>query len=290
MTEWLEESLSVSISEMRELGLSSVADDLGRLLSSGSLADIQLYRNMELAAVAEAIDDVSDVVDMKVCLHRLADILGMDHMTLHCCSAKATSSFNVRVITTYPKAWVEEYVRRGFSNVDPILARAEIAPVGFYWDSIDYSFPVVAEFRAAAIEAGIGPSGYTLPVAFDDGIRLACTLTSGDSPDVFRERFSRQEHDLRLLMEALGDAYFQVAGRVRVSKAVLDRSKFEVLLALARGEGMEDICRALNVDVDGMTARICEFYDARTLAQALALSIRAGHLDEWPFNLSEIQH
>lgn len=290
MTEWLEESLSISISEMRELGLSSVADDLGRLLSSGSLADIQLYRNLELAAVAEVIDDIGDVVDLKVCLHQLADVLRVDHMTLHCCSAKATNSFSVRVITTYPKSWVEEYVRREFSNIDPILARAENAPVGFYWDSIDYSFPLVAEFRAAAIEAGIGPSGFTLPVAFDDDIRLACTVTSCDSPDEFRDRFSKQEHDLRLLMEALGDVFFRVAGRVRVSEAALEMSMVKVLLALARGKSIEDVCRALSVDVDGMTARILESYDARTLAQALALSIRAGHLDEWPFDLSEVQH
>lgn len=290
MTDWLEESLAVSISEMRELGMSGVADDLGRLLASGSLADIQLYRNKDLAAAAEAIEDISDVVDMKVCLHHLADVLGVDHMTLHCCSPKATSSFSVRVITTYPKTWVEAYVSRGFSNVDPVLGRAEVMAVGFYWDTIDFTFPLVAEFRNSAVAAGIGPSGYTLPVAFEDGIRLACTVTSRDSPGVFREQFCKQEHDLRLLMEALGEVFFEIAGRVRTSHVALDHAKFKVLLGLARGLEIEDICRALNVDVQATTARICEFYDARTLLHALALSIRAGHLDEWPFDISEVQH
>jgi hypothetical protein len=290
MTDWLEESIAVSISEMRELGMSSIADDLGRLLSSGSLADIQLYRNRDLTEASEAIDDIADVADMKACLHGLADVLGVDHMTLHCCSAKAASTFSVRVVTTYPKSWVEEYVDRGFSNVDPVLSRAETAHAGFYWDSVDFRFPLVAEFRQAAIGAGIGPSGYTLPVAFSEGIRLACTVTSRDSPDVFRERFSRQEHDLRLLMEPLGEAFFGIAGRAPKCTATLDQSRFKVLLGLARGEDLDALCAKLDVDADTIAARICEFYGARTLWQALALSIRSGHLDEWPFEIAEIQH
>ena len=290
MTEWLENSLAVSISEMRELGMSSIADDLGRLLASGSLADIQLYRNTELAEAADAIDEICDAADFKVCLHQLAHTLGVDHMTVHCCSAKATTSFNTRVITTYPKSWVEEYVVRGFSNVDPILARAEGTPTGFYWDSLNFSFPLVAEFRQAAVAAGIGPSGYTLPVTFEDGIRLACTVSSSESPLMFRERFSKSEHDLRLLMESLGAAFFEIAGRVRVSNAVLDKAKFDVLLGLARGEPVEEMCALMDVDPKTMSALICDLYGAKTLFQALALSVRAGHLDEWPFGFDEIQH
>jgi hypothetical protein len=290
MTDWLEESLAVSISEMRELGMSSIADDLGRLLSSGSLADIQLYRNRDLSAASQAIDEITDISDMKNCLHGLADVLGVDHMTLHCCSAKAASTFNVRVVTTYPKSWVASYVDRGFSNVDPVLSRAQTSHTGFYWDSIDFRFPLVAEFRQAAIAAGIGPSGYTLPVSFSDGIRIACTVTSHDEPEAFRERFSRQEHDLRLLLEELGEVFFNIVDRVPTCTAALDQLRFKVLLGLARGSELSRLCRDLEVDPDKITARICEFYGARTLCQALAVSIQSGHLDEWPFEIAEIQH
>lgn len=288
MTDWLEDSLAVSISELRELGMSSIADDLGRLLASGSVADLRLYRNTELAGATELLDDIDDVVDLKILLHRLADVLEVDHMTLHCCSAKAANSFAVRVVTTYPRAWVDHYVKRSYSIVDPILARAETSAVGFYWDSVDFSFPVVAEFRKAAIQAGIGPSGYTLPVLFENDIRIACTVTSTACSEVFRNNFSRLEQDLRLLMEPLGDAYFRVAGRVRPTDHALDELRFRFLLGLSRGKPLEDLCRELGVDVATMTERVCEFYETRTLWQALAQSIRAGHLDEWPFDASEI--
>lgn len=291
MSEWLERTLEGSILELRGQGMTGLADDLHRLLSSGEVENLRLYRNAAVGELAHYLDDIQELSELQTFLHHLVKVFEVDHFTLHCCNQDTSVAFVTRVITTYPKSWVTTYVNKSYSRVDPILIKAEESAIGFYWDEVDFSFPPTDAFRRHAEAEGIGPSGYTLPLSYPRNLKIACSLTSGKSPEAFRESFARHNYDLRLIMEALGEVFFNVAGKPRKNGQLPSDLVCKFMSGLARGDTPEQIQNRLKInDVDTLIEGICELYGAKTLWQALVECIQRGHLDDRPFDLVEIHH
>ena len=289
MTNWLQSSLNDAVVRLRDVGLVDLAGDMERLLQSGEVENLRIYRLPETETLSEEAANVEDTGSLASTLRRTADAFGLGNATVHVVSEAATITFNPRVVTTYPRSWISRYVERGYAQVDPVLTHARGAEKGFFWDELQRPSPMVREFLNDAALNGVGPSGYTLPFKIWHGTRIALSVTSEMQPIRFRETLTPCLSDLEILAHELVSAFVELAAE----EFPVDRTPPErllvVLRAIARGETPTEISGKHGMgDVNALCQEICDFYNARTLLQAVMICTRLNHLDGMPFDRWEI--
>lgn len=81
-------------------------------------------------------------------------------------------------LTTYPEAWVADYVETRIVENDPVLLASHKTAVGFAWDDIPDLIPVSQEhreIRARTERAGIG-AGFTVPANLPGEANGSCNF------------------------------------------------------------------------------------------------------------------
>jgi LuxR family quorum-sensing transcriptional regulator LasR len=114
------------------------------------------------------------------------------------------------VWTTMPDAWVREYDREAFIEVDPRIVETLTKRAPFVWDAAGYTGrgPRVDAFLAAAARHGIR-SGVVIPLSDPVYIRLGIGFNSPISPisDARRDEIESALGDLMLLGAGFHDLF-----------------------------------------------------------------------------------
>ncbi|WP_108260553.1 autoinducer binding domain-containing protein [Mangrovicoccus ximenensis] len=289
MANWVYTSLVNSVGSLREAGEDTLAADILRLVQSGQLETIRVFRHEEAERLSAKIGRIRDTTGLLDVLHALAERFGASHATVHVVTDTPSMLIDPRVVTTYPDSWISRYVERGYSAIDPVIARARISDAGFFWDSLDRSLPRVAGFFSAAAELGVGAAGYTLPKRIWKDLRVALTLSS-DQPDAeFREALQPQISDFEFLADQILRSYAEIASEEIRSDRRPPLELLRLLQALFQGATMAEACtRYGGMDPDEAEARISAYYGTRTLMQAAMIAARLHHLDSLPYERSDI--
>ncbi|WP_172328057.1 autoinducer binding domain-containing protein [Mangrovicoccus sp. HB161399] len=289
MANWVYTSLVNSIGSLRDAGEDTLAADILRLVKSGQLETIRVFRHEAAERLSEQIAGVRDTAGLLQVLHGIAARFDASHATIHVVTDTPSMLIDPRVVTTYPDAWIARYVERGYSSIDPVIARARNTDAGFFWDSLDRSLPRVAGFFASAAELGVGAAGYTLPMRIWKDLRVALTLSS-ERPDAeFRAALAPQLSDLDFLADQLLHIFAEVASEEIRSDRRPPLELLRLLRALFQGSTMAEACaRYGTVPAEEAESRICAYYGTRTLMQAAMVAMRLRHLDALPYERSDI--
>ncbi len=85
-------------------------------------------------------------------------------------------------LTTYPSDWVEEFIRDGLVENDPILLASHRSAAGFAWDEASDLIRVTSEqreIRMRAVRAGI-IDGFTVPAHVPGEANGSCSFAVGE--------------------------------------------------------------------------------------------------------------
>lgn len=89
-------------------------------------------------------------------------------------------------VSNYPREWQDEYVEKGYVQLDPVVTKAKHGPPVFSWSANDGNRTgrrEVAQFFAAAARFGIRSGlSISVPVGFKD--RMIFTMASADTAAV----------------------------------------------------------------------------------------------------------
>ena len=91
--------------------------------------------------------------------------LGLDYFAITDLSSASAASEPFRLIS-YPDAWIETIVKRGYAPRDPILAACGTTSLGFVWSEVSDIIELnnaQKEILVAAGQAGMG-EGFTVPI------------------------------------------------------------------------------------------------------------------------------
>ena len=221
-------------------------------------------------------------------LRKLARLMEVDHCTIHVVSENSTLTYNTKVLTTYPKAWIARYLEKRYYFVDPVTFVSREADGAFYWDVFDASGPLAAPFWADAQAHGVGPSGYSIPIDTERGDRLLVSVSSTAAPEVFREKFERNTSDLHQFASFLTEAFCRLATEDRPSSFNPTDDQLTVLHAIAAGVSEQELELWDHLPFAAVRQSICELFRTRTLAHAAVLSAKLGLLDRAPFSKADI--
>ena len=162
MNSWARRSMADSITALGSAGYPALVADLARLLECIDFDDLEVTRLAETEAIIEDVLLATSLSELIPALHRIVIAFDLKHCTIHVLEERSSISFTTKVVTTYPQAWVDNYIARGYGTIDPVVSECISRTDRFYWDEIVSTHPLVLKFWKDASIHGIAQSGFSL--------------------------------------------------------------------------------------------------------------------------------
>ena len=274
-----------SVLALMRHGEVALAAAIGRLLDEPEIRSLHLYRSPDVSALADEIFDCDSIETLHGLLKRVAAVFDVSHCTVHCVQERQGARYQTRVVTTYPNAWVREYVDRRYSTVDPIIARSLLSSGVFFWDEIEVADPIRTHFLRAASAHGIGPSGVTLVAENAQGDTFAVSLAATSDGPGLRRAFAAQMSDYVDIATLLIEVFSDIACERPQADCRLTDDQMKVLRALAAGKTTAEIEQMHFTFGSFATLEksILMCLNAKTLTLAAALAVGQGIFDSLPY-------
>lgn len=285
MSTWIETSLHDAVQALMRTGEREIAANLGRLLDEPEIKSLQLYKSPQIADLADEIFDCGGLDGLHAILVEAATAFGVAHCTIHCVRERHAAFHGTKVLTTYPRAWVSEYVARRYSTIDPVIARCLEGAGVFFWDEIPATNPITGHFVRSAMAHGIGPAGVTFVEDNARGNTIAVSLASAADPAEFRRDFRTRLSDFGDIATLMVEVFSELACDSTEAEFNPTDDQLKVLRAIASGRLMTEIEAFPFIYGSFQTVEksILMSFGAKTLAQAAALAVRRGILENLPY-------
>ncbi|WP_107846306.1 helix-turn-helix transcriptional regulator [Litoreibacter ponti] len=103
---------------------------------------------------------------------------------------------------TYSSEWVDRYLEKDYLYIDPVILGClnRFDPVN--WKQLDWSTKATRDFLKEAIEYGVGPQGFSIPVRGPNGQYALFTITDSRSDDAWEAFIEERKRDLILIAHA----------------------------------------------------------------------------------------
>lgn len=287
---WQKPALEAAADQLDVLGHDTDAATVRYAVSTIDFQACSGMRVTEGDALTVDVFNASTDAEICACLRRLKTIFPIDHASIHMVNDQHSILAEVKVITTFDQSWIDHYVANGFTTIDPIMAASASRASPFFWSEIDVDAPYVRQFMEEAAEAGVGPSGYTIPVTLSGGDRYALSVSSKLPPKEFEAAIKPYIHDLKDFA-----GYFVSAFRLRLNFADLSAiSPTEVELRLLKSVAIGKTDTAIEAEgfldepIEVVKKRTMTTFGAKSLEHALTLAIAFGKIVVAPLAPGEV--
>lgn len=287
MSEWVKSCLSNISTILSEIGRGDLLSSFQRIREVTDLDEQEMMRFSESEAIAIAILEADTHEDLAAVLPMLAAYLGAEHATLHVVSEGKQRHFSRRVVTTYPDAWVRQYMARRYTFIDPVMRACASGPVEFFWDDLVANTASIS-FWADAKAHGIGTAGFSrcLPGPHSEDV-VAVSMCSGENPATIRAAIQARRDDLDALLPLLGDRFRQIDHGATDLSVTLTHDQLLLLRAIADGAEFDDQ-RATDASMPRSSQEILRALGAKSLAQAAVIAAQIGLLANLPFSERDV--
>jgi hypothetical protein len=285
MPTWIEAALEAAASSLARIGETELAATLERLRDEPDIKALKLYRSLAVAELADELYDCDSLEYYFGLIERVAREFGVEHCTVHCVRERSTAYFGTKVLTTFPKDWVKQYVDRRYSTIDPVVARCRLGEGVFFWDELVSSDPITKYFVKSCVEAGIGPAGVTVVELATNGGLIGVTLSSVADHGTFRRDFQARLPDFCELARIMVEIFAELASDHNQAPFNPTDDQLKVLRALAAGKPLSEVetFHFLYGSFKTIEKSILRCFGARTLAQATAIAANMGLLENLPY-------
>ena len=291
MPTWIESALAEAADALADAGKMELAASLRRMGEHPDLGAVMMYRSAEVEKLAYEVSECETLEALFSLLKEIVATFEIGHCTVYCVRERSTSFFGRKVLTTFPKDWVAEYVDRRYSGVDPVMLRSRQGPGVFLWGDLVVTDPHTKQFIKTSFQRGIGPGGVTFVEPSSNGSTVAVSFCAPVDHETFRRNIGPKMPDLAAIATLLIEVFSDLAceqGRSAPFSPTDDQLR--VLRAVASGRSASEVeSMRFNWGTFQCVERsILKGFGARTLAQAAALATTRGLLEDLPFSVDEI--
>lgn len=229
--------------------------------------------------LVKAFDTIEQGATVERVVVEMRDLLGVDHVIYQSARVGSGLSSVPYIQLTYPAAWIKQYLKMNYVEVDLVAREGFQRTMPFQWSELTITTPAEGAMLADAAAHGIGPHGLSVPVRSKQGHRGLFSVSfsgSTESWDEFYHDHFRGVVDIahrlhsRVIAERFGDPGVQLSAR-----------EIDCLFWTAQGKDTKDI--ALILQISFHTARdylkSAKYkLNATTAAQAVTKSLELGLL------------
>ena len=290
MSDWIKCVLREAVRHMQESAQEDLAVGLARLGESPLITDARMFLNAKLDDVADEVLDAEGIKDLQRSLVKIADEFEADHCTVHMIREAGQATYDKKSVSTHKISWTKEYVNARLGSIDPIIRRCRADMSSFFWNQISASDPFTKHYFQVAQKHGVGPSGYTAPLANIYGDLVAVSLSSNAERYAFESKFLRKQSDFDDIAPLLVEVYTELVGIGHHKNLRLTDDHLRVLYKLASGASVEEVSAGTFMfgSFKNIEKSILQIFCAKSLTQAAVIATELGALRNLPYFENEM--
>ena len=230
----------------------------------------------QLDAVLERLPTTKSIEELQVWVHELRDALGVAHVIYHTANIKGeqVGAF------TYGLDWVRHYIERDYQAIDPVLLGAVRRFHPIDWKTLDWSSPHARQMMRAALAAGLGNQGWSIPIWGPSGEFAIFTVNHRADDDDWAAYTRARAKELLMVAHLVHQQAKRIfTHEVEPSTTDLSPREREVLSRLSAGESRARVAEALSISANTLRAYIDSArhkLGAANVTHAVALATQRG--------------
>lgn len=231
----------------------------------------------------DAAGKIKSAHDLALLMDATARDLGFDYYALvHHRELRARLSDDMVAISSYPDAWIEEYIERQLVTVDPVHLASHRTPMGFLWDDVGDLIDLTdahRRIREDTLKAGI-EAGYTVPANIPGEANGSCSFAMRSGRAVPHRHIAVAQYIGLLGFNTARNLVLDRSQYVG-SKRTLTTRQLECLILFGRGCPDKEIGRQLGISKDTVIEHLGDArkrYGGCTRRELLNRSIFEGQI------------
>ncbi|WP_250939623.1 helix-turn-helix transcriptional regulator [Allorhizobium sonneratiae] len=199
-----------------------------------------------MSDIFSLIHDIETASDLDAALCLMREASGVDFVTYHLVRNIVPVLDVPFIRSNYPPDWCAHYLNRGYIAVDKVVLTGLQRQEPFDWQEAAANPQGVSLF-AEAIEYGLGPNGYTIPVVDESELLAMVSLNAHLEGDAWAACVAQraeawQDMAMALHRRALEEVFAQDEQRPQ-----LTRRETECLQWLCRGKDQRELAELLGI-------------------------------------------
>ena len=233
--------------------------------------------NHDVEALNAAILKSNSVEETLGEISRAYDV---DYITFHLMKNEGLAFSNPFVRTTYPDAWVRQYLLNNYIACDPVIERVIEEGESFCWSELRIKSQH-KPMLMASIEFGLGSTGYTFVYTDARGRQSALSVNSSRELRDWKNYMAERVDGFETILPLVHKKSVTEALAEREGAPCLTSREHECLSLSAEGRSYSDI--AVTLDLSEHTVRSYlkmarTKLGSATLTQAVGKAVRSGIL------------
>ena len=192
----------------------------------------------------EALLRATSVEDLQDATEELVKAYGVNHVVYHW-----VNSVGERFgCGTYTSEWVDRYLEKDYLYIDPVVIGCfnRFDPVN--WKQLNWATKAARDFLSEAVEYGVGPQGYTVPVRGPNGQYALFTVTDSRTDDEWEAFIELRKQELILVAHAFNQRALALEeGVFNSARAQLSPRELSTLALLAKGRNRAQAAAELQI-------------------------------------------
>lgn len=231
-----------------------------------------MSKNLELHV--SALEQVRTREDLQQAVLKVRDLYDVDHVVYH----SVDSAGAQYAALTYDSPWVDRYLEQQYARIDPVVQGCFRKFHPLDWRGLDWEADSVREFRAEALDAGVGNQGLSIPVRGMSGQFAMFTVSARRSESSWAKFSAQYREDLLLVGHFINQKAAELSAAADIRPlARLSPREIDALSMLATGftraqasETLKISEHTLRVYIEAARAKLGAQNTTHAVAQALS--------------------
>ncbi len=149
---------------------------------------------------------------------------------------------------TYSTEWIDRYLEKDYLYNDPVILGCfyRFDPVN--WKQLDWSSKGAREMLRDAMDHGVGPQGFSIPIRGPKGQYAVFTLADGRNDQDWQDLIEARRKDLILVSHAFNRKALELEeGVFNLQSAQLSPRERSTLTLLAKGNNRAQAAKELDI-------------------------------------------
>ena len=152
---------------------------------------------------------VIDTQKMQDAIELIRDVGHFNHAIYHLAFRTNSKTDLPFFVSTYPMAWLGQYMKNNYADIDPIILDGFQRDEPFFWSDLEIKSDKHDAFFEDAFEHGVGKTGFSIPLTDRSQRRALFTVTSDMADEDWRTKIKHE----RIILEQIGDILHRKAIR-----------------------------------------------------------------------------
>jgi len=289
MKHWFKVALEDALSDCCQLDDSTMRA-LTRAARIIEDKDPHCFRTDDLEMAADELSQCVDLNSLSDIMWRATTSAGFQNFILFVLHSGSYGFFESRVCTSCKDNWINNYYKKGYQAIDPVINYAHRGDGIFEFSTLHNLSPVVEGFWKDSELYGVGRQGFCVVRTIDSGARIGVSFLSSASESLAKRQIRKNGYDLCMIADIAIEAFVYISHHAHARENTLsqDELRFLYMVASRNDPSKANLISPKFGSHDAMKASIRKKLGVETVYQAITLVAAKGYFDDLEYDTNDV--